>query len=138
MSGAQSTMTPLRAAITRSTPGGGLPKPTFDPRARPRRCLPIPSCRRSLFRAPELVAGHNAADRFVELTGLIQLHHVVVAIEIVTVQLADEDPAARVEGHRNGVSEHRLAATSATRKPGGSEPLQTLEGSGAAWRRRLV
>jgi hypothetical protein len=51
----------------------------------------------------------------------------LAAIEIVTVQLADENPAARVKGHRNRVSEHGLACDQFDTKTWrNSKALQTL------------
>ena len=65
-----------------------------------------------------LGVGGDAAHGLVEHAGLVQLQDVEVALQVVAVDLADEDPPPGVEGHGRRVGHQRLGGHQLDAEPG--------------------
>ncbi len=74
----------------------------------------------SLFRLfDRLVTGSDPPYLLVELTCLVQLHHVEVAFQVVSVDFANQDPPFASNAMATGSARYGSLATNSTWNPGG-------------------
>ncbi len=74
----------------------------------------------------------DAADRGIELAGLVQLLDVIPAIHVVTVQLGEEEPALLIPANAGRLVDERFTGDQL-----GAEPGRQTKGFGALdWRQR--